>query len=63
MDKFQTASTAEEKKPIEERRHYCTYMKMIIFYNLGAENQHLNMKESAEACYRKGKNIAETINN
>jgi hypothetical protein len=38
-------------------------MKMIVFYNLGAENEHLNLTETAISFYRKGKTIAQLISN
>ncbi|MBS1890132.1 MAG: hypothetical protein JST59_02480 [Actinobacteria bacterium] len=38
-------------------------MKMMVFYNLGAEHEHLNLTETAVGYYRKGKVIARTISN
>lgn len=39
------------------------YMRMIVYYNMGAEKEHLCMSESAETYYRKAKTIAELISN
>lgn len=39
------------------------YMRMIVYYNMGAEKEHLCMTESAEGYYRKARNIAEMISN
>ena len=36
---------------------------MMVFYNLGAENEHLNMTETAIGYYKKGKTIARLISN
>ena len=63
IDRMEKAVSEEEKRFAEEKRHYNQYMRMIILYNLGVENEHLNMKESAETYYRKGKTIAEAIKN
>ena len=37
QEQVQKVETAEDKKRIEEKRHYELYMKMIINYNMGAE--------------------------
>ena len=38
-------------------------MKMIIYYNVGAENEHLNLKSEALEYYKQSKQIAIIINN
>jgi len=42
----QIEKTAEEgeKKRLLEKRYYGMYMKMIIFYNLAAEKEHLHLR-------------------
>lgn len=39
------------------------YMKMMVYYNLGAENEHLNLTETAVGFYKKGKAIAKLLSN
>lgn len=37
------AETSEDKKRMEEKKHYKLYMKMIINYNMGAEKEHMRL--------------------
>lgn len=39
------------------------YMKMIIFYNMAAEKEHLHLKNEAVEYYKQSKQIAIIINN
>jgi hypothetical protein len=52
-----------EKKRLLEKRYYGMYMNMIIFYNLGAEKEHLRLMGEAVDCYKQSKQIAIIIDN
>ena len=52
-----------EKKRLLEKRYYGMYMKMIIFYNLGAEKEHLRLMGEAVDWYKQSKQIAIIIDN
>lgn len=41
------AQSEEEKKRIEEKKYYGSYMKMVINYNMGVEKEHMKLTESA----------------
>lgn len=63
QDEMLKIETPEDKKRIEEKRHYELYMKMIINYNMGAEKEHMKLGESACEYYRQGRKLAVAINN
>jgi hypothetical protein len=38
-------------------------MKIMVYYNLGVEKEHLGLREGAKGYYQKAKKISEEINN
>jgi hypothetical protein len=52
-----------ERKRLLEKRYYGMYMKMIIFYNLAAEKEHLHLKSEAIEYYKQSKQTAIIIDN
>ena len=63
MDQSDKVDSPEDKKRLEEKKHYEQYMKMIIYYNMGAEKEHMKLTESANEYYRQGRKLAVAINN
>ncbi len=53
----------EINKRLMEKQHYGLYMKMIIYYNMGAQKEHLKMISNAREFYLKGRDVALKINN
>ena len=52
-----------ERKRLMEKRYYGMYMKMIIFYNMAAEKEHLHLKSEAVEYYKQSKQTAIIIDN
>lgn len=60
---IERTSEESEKKRLLEKRYYGMYMKMIIFYNMAAEKEHLRLIAEALEFYKQSKQIAIIIDN
>jgi tetratricopeptide (TPR) repeat protein len=60
---IEQTSEESERKRLLEKRYYGMYMKMIIFYNMAAEKEHLRMRQEAVEYYKQSKQVATIIDN
>ena len=62
-EQIENTSEESEKKRLLEKRYYGMYMKMLIFYNMAAEKEHLRLRGEALEYYKQSKQIAIIIDN
>ena len=60
---IENTSEENEKKRLLEKRYYGMYMKMLIFYNMAAEKEHLRLRGEAVEYYKQSKQTAIIIDN